>query len=313
MKVDGKVQMLPISSIRSRTTRFRINSAVVAYLDILGFSDKRDQKDRASSQFDFAGALRVAAERYSMIRFNIFSDCAFVCATAKNANHLLSAIRYAFTRWTADGVLVRGGISMGSYSEVNPRGMSGPTGNFFCDLFHGSGVIRAARLEANGCGSLLFTNTETANLYARKYREPIFVLKPSGDRILWRTDDPGDLHWFAGISFIRLLMLLTAARKGDRKTMEHFLRNIQYSLNAQRQIGNYDYLQHLMMIILSSNRIKPRVRARALRILGWKGLTQGILAEWKARRARLYKNPEVRGNMYFLEAIARNDSGLGKH
>jgi hypothetical protein len=248
-----------------------------------------------------------------MIRFNIFSDCAFVCATAKNADHLLSAIRYAFTQWTADGVLVRRGISMGSYSEVNPRGMSGPTGNFSCDLFHGSGVIRAARLEANGCGSLLFTNTETANLYATKYREPIFVLKPRGDRILGWTDNPRHLHWFAGISFIRLLMLLTAARKGDRKTMEHFLRNIQYSLTVQRQIGNYDYLQHLMMIILSSNRIKPRVRTRALQILGWKGLTQENLAEWKELRARLYKDPEVRGSMYFLEAIARNDSGLGKH
>lgn len=310
MKARGKVQRIAVSRIRPKPTRFRIDSAVVAYLDILGFSDKRDQKDRKASQSDFAGALWIASERYNMIRFNIFSDCAFVCAKVKNAGQLISAIRYAFTQWISDGVLVRGGISIGSYSEVYSPVMLDRTSNFSCDLFHGSGVIRAARLEAGGVGSLLFTNKETANLYASEYSEPIFTFKRGGDLIIGWTDELRYLHWFAGISFIRLVMLMTAGRRENRKSIDHFLGNIHYSLAMQRKIGYWDYLQSMMMIILSSSHIKPRVRARALQVLGWKRLARGSLAMWKKHRSSLFKDPEARRNMRFLEIIARSDSGL---
>jgi hypothetical protein len=52
--------MVPISSTKWKTTRLRIPKAVVAYLAILGFSEKQHEKDRAMSQFDFAGSLRAA-------------------------------------------------------------------------------------------------------------------------------------------------------------------------------------------------------------------------------------------------------------
>jgi hypothetical protein len=307
MKEHGKVQMIPISSIQMKITRFRINLGIVAYLDILGFSLKRDEKDRESSQFDFAGALRIAATNFPMVRFNIFSDCAFLCGSENNADQLLSAIRYAFTQWTADGVLVRGGISLGSYSEVGPRVTSGVASNFACDLFQGSGVIKAARLEDEGSGALLYTNVETANFYARKYREPVFTLEHR--KILGWTDAPTDLHWFTGISFIRLLMVLSIPRLLRRRVLEHLISNIRYSLAVERSIGNRRYLEDLMLVILASDSITTRVRKKAIKILGGK-LSLEDLVHWEQVRENLYKDAQVRANMEFLGTIARLDSSI---
>ena len=75
------IHNVPISQIKSGKIddqSIEIREAVVAYLDILGFSLKRDEKDIEASILDFSGHLIITSKLYSDVRFNVFSDCAFL-------------------------------------------------------------------------------------------------------------------------------------------------------------------------------------------------------------------------------------------
>lgn len=290
--------MVPISNVNWKTTRLRIPEAVVAYLDIMGFSEKRCEKDRAGSQFDFAGALRSASRAYHRVRFNVFSDCAFLCSQSKNANHLLSAVRYAFTRWLADGVLVRGGIAMGDYSEVEPRGRP-ETDNFVCDLFHGTGVVKAARLEHKGDGALLFTNKETALVYAKKYHEPIFSL--NGRPILGWSDDEEELWRFSALSLIRLLRLLSRSDTPNPDVLKHLCSNIRYSCNMA------EGPRMVSLLLLSRQGIDGGVRKKTIRLLGIPRIAFRRYRKWIDE---MLAEPEGLGGLESVEALATADSSI---
>ncbi len=107
---------------------------MVAYIDILGFSQKKNVEEIRYSLLDFSGPLIIAAKHYNEIRVNVFSDCAFIASPLDKANDLLSSLRYAFKQWISDGVLVRGGIARGTYEETYGWLLAGAPKNFIGSL-----------------------------------------------------------------------------------------------------------------------------------------------------------------------------------
>lgn len=231
MKISGKIKKIPISQILPGPEEsLSISKAVVAYLDILGFSEKIDDKDIEMSLLDFSAPLVLAANRYPQIRFNVFSDCAFISTSIENAADLLSGIRFAFTQWAADGILVRGGIALGSYRETSGVAQRFASKNYEGSLFSGSAVTEAVKLEGSGPGALLFTNEECANFYNERYGEPIFAL--DDHKIIGWSDKDSIIYWYTGISFLRLLKLLSLKDGLKHPTTEKLLNNVRYSFVA---------------------------------------------------------------------------------
>lgn len=258
-----KAKKVPISEIKLGTeVDFEVSDAVVAYFDILGFSEKKNDEEIEACLADFSAALILSARQNPNIRFNIFSDCAFLSATIADAANLLSAIRFAFLGWIADGILVRGGISVGSYKEIRTAAQDTSSRNVISSLFSGSGVTKAVRLE-NGPGALLFTDKVCKEFYSSQYDETIFVL--DSHMIIGWSDERQPLYQFAALSLIRLLKLL--ALKDDKylSIKEKLLNNIRYSNAA---IGDHLFLLSLSIPILSLPVITSEIRGDALRLLG---------------------------------------------
>ncbi len=253
---------IPISELKPGIeVIFEISEAVVAYFDILGFSEKKNDEEIEACLADFSVALILSARQNPNIRFNIFSDCAFLSASIKDAADLLSAIRFAFLGWIADGILVRGGLSIGSYKEIRTVAQDMSSGNVVSSLFSGSGVTKAVRLE-NGPAALLFTDNICKELYSSQYREPIFVLD---DHIIvgW-SDERQALYQFAALSLIRLLKLLAIRDEKYRSIKEKLLNNLRYSNTA---IGDRLFLLPLALPILSLPVITSEIRGEALSLL----------------------------------------------
>jgi len=258
-----KPKMIPISEIKlGIKVDFEVSEAVVAYFDILGFSEKKNDEEIEACLADFSASLILSARQNPNIRFNIFSDCAFLSAKIADAANLLSAIRFAFLNWIADGILVRGGISVGSYKEIRTAAQDMPSRNVISSLFSGSGVTKAVRLE-NGPGALLFVDETCRDLYISQYGEPIFAL--DNHTIIGWSDERQPLYQFAALSLIRLLKLL--ALKDDKYCLikEKLLNNIRYSNVA---VGDRLFLLSLSIPILSLPVITSEIRNDALRLLG---------------------------------------------
>lgn len=178
MRIPEKVKRIPISEIDlSLVKSIDIPKAAVAYFDILGFSNKKDAKDIEFTLLDFYGPLAVSAKMNEKIRFNVFSDCAFLATSIDNAAELLSAIRLCFKEWIADGILVRGGIALGGYREISGVAHDATLPNLIGNSFSGSAVVEAVKLEGSGTGALLFCDKECAKFYQEKHSERIFTLR----------------------------------------------------------------------------------------------------------------------------------------
>lgn len=230
MQLQGQVKMVKVSDIRSdKLPGISFEEAVVSYFDILGFSDKKENEDIELCLLDFSAPLAMAADNYPNVRFNVFSDCAFITAPVDKTQELLASIRYAFTQWIADGILVRGGIALGEYKETRSftLSMSGKHKNFNGSLFSGSGVTEAVKLEGAGTAALLFTNEDTASFLSRKYKEPIFTLDKRN--IIGWFDDQISLFWFTGVSFLRLLRLLQHGYSAKQVVVQKLNNNLRYS------------------------------------------------------------------------------------
>jgi hypothetical protein len=143
------LKLIPISQIESAIMpekAIEFKEGIVCYLDVMGFSKKQTNEDLELTLADFAGALVQPAEQFGQIRFNIFSDCAFLAAPIDSAKDLLSAVRYAFTQWISDSILVRGGLAIGNYKENRSEVQDLAPKNFNWSFFAGSAVVDAVKL-----------------------------------------------------------------------------------------------------------------------------------------------------------------------
>jgi hypothetical protein len=265
LKIPGKVTKIPVSKIKMGYKKtINMPKAVVAYFDVLGFSRKKSAKDIELTLQDFSAPLAIASTMYPHIRFNVFSDCAFLAAPLEQAKELLSSIRFAFTQWTSDGILVRGGIALGKYSESRSVALEMTLKNFAGNLFAGSGVVGSVKLENSGCGALLFTDKKCSEFYKRQFGEPVFSLENL--RILGWSDDEGILYWFVGISLLRLLKVLSLDTWKEYPATRHLVNNIKYSLGAT----NSYFLYFLVLAILSLPTVSSEARKKAIQLFNIK-------------------------------------------
>jgi hypothetical protein len=247
----------------SKQQTIEFPESVTAYLDVLGFSNKKNAKDMEMVLLDFAGPLVIVANTFGNIRFNIFSDCAFVSTSIENAAPLLSAIRFSFTQWVADSILVRGGIALGSYKEIHGALDEIIPRNLFGSFFAGSAVTEAVRLEGSGTGALLFASNECAEFYRMEYGEPLFY-RPNARVIGW-SDSGRSLYWFVGVSLLRLLKILSTDDGLRHSATPHLLSNINYSL----EVGD-DTIRLEVLGILSWSKLSKKVKEAAIGLLGIK-------------------------------------------
>jgi len=268
MKLKGEIANVPISAIKvSLEKSIEFNDAVVAYLDILGFSKKKDDEDIKLCLLDFSGPLIVASREFNSVRFNIFSDCAFVSSSQNNADHLLSALRFAFRQWISDGILVRGGIAKGTYCEMSSAAQKIASNNTISSIFSGSAVFTAVKLEGSGNGALLFTNDECARFYNKNYGEPIYSLEDQ--KIISWSDNKDVLFCFAALSFLRLLKIISTLVESEipKSICNKLMNNIKYSRAASSDI----YFPWLIISpILSSPIVSKELRGKILELFNTK-------------------------------------------
>ena len=255
-----KIDISKISPFVGTRTPSEIPRAVVAFFDVLGFSYKKNDIDIEFTIIDFSAPLILLSCVFKKIRFNIFSDCAFVAAHLKNADELLSIIRYAFSRWISNGLLIRGGIAKGNYKEIYHIALDLASNNFTGNLLYGSAVTRAVRLEGSGSAALLFTHKECADFYRKKFHEPIFTLDNS--RIIGWSDDENVLFWFIGISFLRLLQFL-ALENGEKNSVAiKLLNNIRFT----KTILDNNYVKIIILSLLTLPGINHKSYNKAIKI-----------------------------------------------
>lgn len=303
MALAGKIKKIPVSKIKSgKIAGISYPRAIVAYFDMLGFSEKRDDKDIEMCQLDFSSPLVLAALNYSEVRFNVFSDCAFIAAPLNKAAEMLSAIRFAFTQWTADGVLVRGGIAKGTYRENRSYTLTLAPNNFVGSLFAGSAVTAAVKLEGAGQAALLFTNKECAEFFSKHYKEPIF--KSDGQYIIGWSSEDQVLYWFTGVSFLRLLRIMSIGE--DISTLSigaKLINNILYSFQAT----DSPVPEFVVLAILSSKAVTPDIKAKALSYLGIKD--PNIYVRFQDAINKWLSDPR---KLQLLEDLAYMDSSIPK-
>lgn len=276
-KAGIKDPLHAISWDEEKKQTIELPESVTAYLDVLGFSLKKEAKDMEMVLLDFAGPLVVVANTFGNIRFNIFSDCAFVSTSIENAAQLLSSIRWAFKEWTADSILVRGGIALGSYKEIHGTLDEITPRNLFGSIFAGSAVTEAVRLESSGTGALLFASNECAEFYKSEYGEPLFY-RPNARVIGW-SDNAGTLYWFVGVSLLRLLKILSTEDGLRHSATPHLLSNVNYALEAANAKIKLEVLG-----ILSWSKLDLKAKEAAVGLLGIKDQdfrrVQKYIDEW---------------------------------
>jgi hypothetical protein len=301
MRIPKIGEKIPISKFHlSQVKSIDITKAAVAYFDILGFSNKKDAEDIQVTLSEFYAPLWESAKENKKIRFNVFSDCAFLATSMDNAVDLLSAIRLCFRQWISEGILVRGGIALGGYREIYGVLHNVTLPNLIGNSFSGSAVVEAVKAEGSGIGALLFCNEQCAKFYQEKNAERIFTLE---DRTIigWSTDS-SVLYWFVGISLLRLLKFLSPKNKTKSQAVEYLIHNIEYS------VAENESFRSLVLGILCLPSLDAESREKALNLLG---IREPIdFAEVSEPIKEWLNSKEGKKSMKMLTYLANSDSSI---
>jgi hypothetical protein len=299
---DVELKFIPISELESaimpeKAVEFK--EGIVCYLDIMGFSKKQTNEDLEMTLADFAGALVQPAEEFKHIRFHIFSDCAFLATSIDPAEDLLSAVRYSFTQWISDSILVRGGLAIGSYKENRSEVQDLAPKNFSWSFFAGSGVVEAVKLEGSGKGALLYSSDRCSKYFGEKFGEPIFVLE--NQKIIGWTKEFRYLYWYIGNSLLRLLKILSTDKGEIHSAVQHYLTNIKYALT----VGNKDLVWALILSLLSIPKLNGNARKKAMGLLNIK--SEDIFISYKPEiELFLADDLKIKALIFFADS----DSGV---
>lgn len=306
-KIDKETRdaiQIDISKINGDIKRkgsFKYKQSIVSFIDILGFSYKKEIEDIEGSLFDFASPLAIISKTAKNVKFYIFSDCAFIVSPIKFADELLSSIRYAFSHWISDGILVRGGIAKGTFGEIltwaHPNKRHDFGSNYVSSLFSGTAVVEAVRLEESGDAALLFATENCARYYNAKYDEQIFLLSKNKPFISWTFDDKYLIN-LAAITSLRLIRFLQSS-DDYTKIIKKLKNTLLYSIfGAKKPILPLS----VILAYLSTSNITEEIRNEMYNILKFKPNIKDyrdLIETWK--------NTE---SFEFLKAIANSDSSL---
>lgn len=179
--------------------------------------------------------MAIASLKSPHVHFYIFSDSAFIASSTNFADELISALRFAFEHWIADGIFVRGGLALGSFGEMFTYAQklttTNFTNNYISRLFSGSAVIKAVRLEEHGDAALLYCSKESAKFYEKNYGEKIHNFYNNKLIFPWTYNDY-KLAEFAALSIYRLTKILLSYKKSYNSIIDKFLINIKYSFHV---------------------------------------------------------------------------------
>ncbi len=277
-----------------------IDKAIVVYADVLGFAKKTEVSDIENTLLDFLGALTITAHEFPQIRFNVFSDNAFLATSEDNAKDLVSAIRYAFHRWSSNGILVRAGISLGTYREFFSVAIQAMSKNFTGNLFSGTAIVKSVKLEKAKEGAFLFTNNETAKFFEDKFSEHIFQIKKN--KFLGWTTINSELFLFTANSLFRLIRIIELDDRTLDDVKYKLLGNLTY---AKNQHEDEQYFIVALLTILNYSDIDQKIKEKTCEIFGvddeffknWKKLTDLFFKTWK-------------DEMRIMKAISDTDSSI---
>ena len=214
---------------------FNYTESIVSYVDILGFSGKKDLDDIETTLFDFSSPLAIASRNAPNVKFYIFSDCAFIVSHIDFAGELLASIRYAFTQWISDGILVRAGIAKGSFGEIftwiHSKNKKYYGKNFIASLFSGNAVVEAVRLEENGDAALLFCSEDCAQFYHSHFNEKILTIENDKMILPWTKEDKALIR-LAAITSRRLVKFLSCNDEKYDSIIKKLKKTIVYSIKS---------------------------------------------------------------------------------
>ena len=237
----NEIKKIKFSEIKTEVKNpgsFNYHEAIVAYLDILGFSGKKDLEDIERTLFDFSSPLAIASKKIPDIKFYIFSDCAFIIAQVKFLREILEIIRFAFSQWISDGILVRGGIAKGSFGEMftwlHPNAKHDFGSNFISSLFSGTAVVEAVRLEENGDAALLFCSKELAKIVQLESGEIVYEIDDNKFVIPW-TYDTKFLIGIISIASRRLVKFLSSEKEVYSTIINKLKNTIIFSINLSEK------------------------------------------------------------------------------
>lgn len=299
---DASIEKLTIEQIKELKSATKdslvFEHGIVVFLDILGFSEKKDEDEIDRCFTDFPNPLIDASRKFRKVRFNMFSDCAILAADQKDAKDLISAVRSSFKYWIHDGILVRGGICLGAYLERTSVFYDTAPDNFRGFIVSGSGVAKAAKLEAEKPAALLFTDDDCANFLSSQFKEPIFRYGPH-KTIGW-ADDVYTLQWFMGVSLVRALRLLSTKDNKYQHIIEKMFLNIKHCIDCD----SGHYLFTLMLGTLSAPFVDPEAKKIVCDVFGIKDL---YFTKLKPAIDVLLNQAD---RLTYLELLADSDSSM---
>jgi hypothetical protein len=121
----------------------------------------------------------VAASRFRSARFAVFSDCVIFSVPIKSPKDLIQILCLLFENWLSDGILVRGGISVGDIQWVDSsidheiRGLK----NLSLVRVYGKAVCEAVEIErSSGPGILPFASDAVARRLLRGAKDAVLCL-----------------------------------------------------------------------------------------------------------------------------------------
>lgn len=229
------INLSEISPDVKKKESFNYTESIVSYVDILGFSGKKDLDDIETTLFDFSSPLAIASRNAPNVKFYIFSDCAFIVSHIDFAGELLASIRYAFTQWISDGILVRAGIAKGSFGEMftwlHSQNKHDYGNNFVSSLFSGTAVVEAVRLEENGNAALLFCSEECVQFFHSQLNEKILKIENNKFVLPWTNGDKALIR-LAAIASRRLVKFLSCNAEKYDPIIYKLKNTIMYSINS---------------------------------------------------------------------------------
>ena len=294
----SQVKQIPISKLKVSDLSISEENAIVGYFDILGYSFKTDCEDSKHSVLDFSGALLLVAKEYPHLKINVFSDNAFVYAKIENVKDFFAGIRFAFDKWVQNGVLVRGGIALGSYNEMGNERYGNTIPNFVESIFFGSAVCQAVRNE-DSKGPFLFVDKASATTINKFINEPVFQVESEVYCYAW-SDNPHVLMRYIIMCFVRLLLAL---RKDKNAVAEKMRCGIMAALKWNS--SKLDEPFYTLLLLLDSSLLQNVTeRDKVARYLRFDDHYQNDIEF--ARSLKL----DVEKTFGVDIAVAMNDSGL---
>jgi hypothetical protein len=109
----------------------------------------------------------VAAKYNPLFRFAAFSDSALMSAESSKLDRFVALASYFLCNWYEEGLLVRGGISLGEIEWIDHPALDRDFGylpNVHYARMYGQAFVDAVELERSGPGAICFLSEAAAEL-----------------------------------------------------------------------------------------------------------------------------------------------------